>query len=155
MTARPTKLFARIRHWRGHGIHSPYVYRLVREVFMDHTIAHDPHGPYDELRRMGIRKKTARQIHNLHCFSGCCEYAIGEATKADFRIVPAGSPHDSVAANLDSRDGIIIVLRPYGRRATLDECKREAVRQRGLTIDKGRFFVFFPTETEPKQHFKI
>ncbi len=26
--------FARARYFRGHGVHSPFVYRFVRQVFM-------------------------------------------------------------------------------------------------------------------------
>lgn len=73
--ARPRKngqhrnaIWSHIRHLRGHGIHSPFVYSIIREAFMERKILGDGRL-YRELIEWGVRKKAARQLNNLyvHC----------------------------------------------------------------------------------------
>lgn len=58
-----------VRHWRGHGIHSPFMYGIVRNVFMKSKITGPDTRLYDELRRERIGRKHAVKIQNLyaHC----------------------------------------------------------------------------------------
>ena len=49
-----------VRHWRGHGIHSPFMYGIVRNVFMKSKITGPDTRLYDELRRERIGRKPSR-----------------------------------------------------------------------------------------------
>ena len=58
-----------LHHWRGRKIHSPFMYGVVRGVFMQHSLIRDEHELYDELRKIGISQKNAVILQNLyiHC----------------------------------------------------------------------------------------
>ena len=45
--SRLTDRLSRARHFRGHGVHSPFVYGLVREAFMFHRLRDGEHCLYD------------------------------------------------------------------------------------------------------------
>jgi len=60
----------RARYFRGHGVHSPFVYAVVRQVFMRSRLF--PEGATDlyyELLARGISQRRAVQLQNLmtHC----------------------------------------------------------------------------------------
>ena len=59
----------RARYFRGHGVHSPYIYDIVRKVFMRHDLMEGDHALYEALLGAGIRKHDAVQLQNLafHC----------------------------------------------------------------------------------------
>ena len=60
--SRLTDRLSRARHFRGHGVHSPFVYGLVREAFMFHRLRDGEHCLYDALRRVGIFHRRAVQL---------------------------------------------------------------------------------------------
>lgn len=68
--------FVRLRHFRGHGVHSPYVYNIVRKVFMRRTLIQtDDLALYDSL--IGhVSSSLAIELQNLGAI--CCykNYAL-------------------------------------------------------------------------------
>ena len=126
-------MLSRIRHWRGHGIHSPFVYGLVRAVFAGMG---DRRDVYDMMRKRGLRRKTARQLQNLATYCGSI---------MEMRII---MPGEATPEELDA-DTIFVFIAP--RRA-----KHNHADMGGrLTIDTRRFLIIFNSRQLPHQHFKI
>ena len=59
-------MIARIRHFRGHGIHSPFIYSLKREVFMGKYRGMENNPQYKALIANGVPKKVAKELQKLH-----------------------------------------------------------------------------------------
>ena len=63
----------RMRYFRGHGVHSPFVYAIVRQVFMrSHFLTDDVYYTtvvYESLLAQQLPRKRAVQLVNLcvHC----------------------------------------------------------------------------------------
>ena len=56
----------RARYFRGHGVHSPFVYAVVRQVFMrSRLFPEGATGLYYELLARGISQRRAVQLQNL------------------------------------------------------------------------------------------
>ncbi|MBO5983755.1 MAG: hypothetical protein J6P90_01890, partial [Rikenellaceae bacterium] len=49
----------RARYFRGHGVHSPFVYAIVRQVFMRSTFISDERKLYNALIKQGVAKRRA------------------------------------------------------------------------------------------------
>lgn len=62
----------RARYFRGHGVHSPFVYDLVRHVFMRAELLPGDRSLYEALLAVGIAERRAVQLQNLaiHCGYG-------------------------------------------------------------------------------------
>ena len=60
---------SRARHFRGHGVHSPYVYDIVRKVFMQRKLQPEGQTLHDALLALDVAKRRAVEIANLalHC----------------------------------------------------------------------------------------
>ena len=70
---------SRVKHRRGHGVHSPFVYSLVRKVFMSKVLDESlGTALYDSLRGVGLAEKCARQLHNLLPHIEGQSYSINE-----------------------------------------------------------------------------
>ncbi len=118
---------SRVRHLRGHGIHSPFVYAVVRAAFVGRGFAEGDRVLYDDLRKRGIGAATARQVHNLsvHC---------GGVTV----VMPRGE------ADISRGDETFVLLRPYNKICT-----------GRLVIDTRRMAVIFPEARLPHETFRI
>ena len=59
----------RARHFRGHGVHSPFVYSVVRQVFMPSTFIGEKRDLYEALTARDVAQRRARELQNLmeHC----------------------------------------------------------------------------------------
>lgn len=115
----------RLRHRRGHGIHSPLVYALKREVFMKR---HPAGGElYDVLLRNGIKRKYAREINGLYTHLG--------------------------AEGFHLEDGSLRFSGPAP--CMLSFGPRSAPAREALSIDRRGYMIFFDDPSFPKQHFIV
>lgn len=55
----------RARYFRGHGVHSPYIYAIVRQVFMRRGLYDESCALYTELVERGVAKRRAEELTNL------------------------------------------------------------------------------------------
>ena len=111
-----------VRHWRGHGIHSPFMYGIVRNVFMKSKITGPDTRLYDELRRERIGRKHAVKIQNLyaHCRmeSHTLVTGLGSQTRAGRNLcilMPDASAETIVEKVRESagKDDCLILLAPH------------------------------------------
>jgi hypothetical protein len=132
----------RIRHWHGHGIHSPFVYGLVRAVFTGGCRLGEQRDLYNIMRSKGLRRKMARQLQNLasHC---------GMWWEEGMCIV---MPCDHVPTEPDG-DTTFVVVAPYRNSDRINACMSASGGR--LTVDTRRFFIIFNNRQLPHQHFKI
>ena len=63
---------SRARYFRGHGVHSPFVYDIVRRVFMRDDLLPGRRDLYEALLTAGVSRRRAVQLQNLmiHCGYG-------------------------------------------------------------------------------------
>ena len=76
-------IISKIRHFRGHGIHSPFVYKLKREVFMQKTLGGENLKLYNALTDKGIRHTTAKELQNLHNYCNFRDFEIVNGKNMD------------------------------------------------------------------------
>lgn len=133
-----------IRHWRGHGVHSPYTYSLIRNVFMKKKIQGEDHTIYDQMRKEGLPEKGSIQLQNLHSYCGEHRFSIVlRNDPADPLTVPAGEK------------AILCVLYPRQNRARVRRCRQMIREHKGLSIDNRRYMLFFYDNRLTKMHYKL
>ena len=66
----------RMRHFRGHGVHSPFVYAIVRQVLMRRTLLGADTSLRDALLRAGVGMRRATELQNLMTHCGYRTFAL-------------------------------------------------------------------------------
>ncbi len=154
--ARLRNRLARARYFRGHGVHSPFVYRIVREVFMRRDIMVGDRALYRALLKLGLHERQAVQLQNLSIHCGCESFGIN---REDPQLVilgpdlPRTATLGMVHAAAVSRS-TVVVLEPYRGVERQQLCAQIVAEHVSTTIDKWHFLVIFNNYL-PKQHFQI
>lgn len=148
---------SRARYFRGHGVHSPFVYALVRCVFMAHGPLSEEHALHDALMACGVPPRRALELQNLMVHCGYCSFRI-DAPGADLCVA---TPALSVADTLELiRHAAVVgstvaVLEPYADRDRRRLCGAIVAGHGSTSIDNRGYLLVFNTKRMPKQHFKI
>lgn len=80
------KPLSRIRHFRGHGIHSPFVYGLKRDVFMGKNEKTENIFLLNTLTNKGIRRKTAKELEKLHAYCNFNGFEFVDSKNTSFEV---------------------------------------------------------------------
>ena len=148
---------SRIKHRKGHGVHSPFVYALVRKVFMNRKLAEGTGTVlYDLLRAEGIAAKSARQLHNLMFHIEAKSFSIDQV-EGDVSILLPNYPTEALAAALEeaARDGLtLVVCHPYATRERQDAVSAMVNEHRSTSVDNRAYVLFFNNYL-PKQHYRL
>ena len=76
---------SRARYFRGHGVHSPFVYDIVRSVFMRDDLLPGRRDLYEALLTAGVSRRRAVQLQNLMIHCGYTTFGLNRAD-AEFCI---------------------------------------------------------------------
>ena len=80
---------SRARYFRGHGVHSPFVYTIVREVFMRRELLPGDRALYGALLEAGVSRRRAVQLQNLAIHCGYATLGLDRA-EAEFCVATRG-----------------------------------------------------------------
>ena len=147
---------SRARYFRGHGVHSPFVYDLVRTVFMHHELYEGDRRLYETLLARGVEPRRAVQLQNLAIHCGYATFGMNRAD-ADLCIATRELPRSETLAlvRAASEGGhTVAVLSPYEGRDRQTLCAQIVAGHRSTTVDNRGYLLIFNNNL-PKQHFRI
>ena len=147
---------SRARYFRGHGVHSPFVYAIVREVFMRRELLPGDRGLYGALLAAGVPHRRAVQLQNLAIHCGYATFGMNYAD-ADLCIATRDLPRaESLALARVAAEGghTVALLSPYDGRDRQALCAQIVAEHRSTTVDNRGYLLVFNNHL-PKQHFKL
>ena len=151
----------RFRQRKGYGVHSPFVYAIVRQVFMRSTFACDDRELYDALMAKGVVRRRALQLQNLfkhlHYSSYCFNPEVGECSKTDMIF----STPDQCSSLLPSLADLarewgstLCIIAPALDSERDKVCKRLVEEHRCTSVDNRGYLLLFNNHL-PKQKFRL
>ena len=152
---------SRARYFRGHGVHSPFVYSIVRKVFMrSDFISGDTF--YTErvcnaLLEWEVPYRRAVQLTNLCAHCDYRNLSVGSASAADFIVAPAAvataelSEYVRVARECG---GTLAIMAPYMNSERERACREIIAAHTCTTVDNRGYLLVFNNHL-PKQHFQL
>ena len=149
---------SRARYFRGHGVHSPFVYNIVRQVFMRSTLTVEEDALYGEMVDAQIPKKRAVQLRNL--VAHCSYERAGidcECEGRDFVVLTAKTPSADlvqIAEQAKQCGTNLAIIAPYANRERDEACKAIIAAHHSTTVDNRGYLLVFNNHL-PKQHFKL
>ena len=154
-----------LRHFRGHGIHSPYAYNLVRNTIYKRNIVGGDQVLFEAMRTLGMPRRAAVQIQNI------CHYlhfkgfriiaSAAEVSSFDAGTLYLTHPNTSIEEMLRIFRGIyriegsMIVLFPRSNARRHRLCHRLSKLEEFLSIDNRRFTLWQFGHKLPKQRYKL
>lgn len=149
---------ARARYFRGHGVHSPYVYAIVRQVFMSNKLLTDRCDLYAELLSVGAPKRRARELQNLMTHCHYDTYAIDSLPQTcPFAILTTALGEEELCrlvVRARELGATLVLSRPYDCRERTLLCRRLVEEHPSTSIDNRGYLILFNNHL-PKQHFRL
>lgn len=152
----PSRL-RRARYFRGHGVHSPYVYAIVRQVFMQKRLLGEEHPLYDRLLELGVARRRAVQLDNLVVHCGYESWAVDERREVDMIVATLATRYDSLEEYVcyaREQRATLCVMNPYNNAQRWEVCRRLIEEHPSTTVDNRGYLLFFNNHL-PKQRFRL
>ena len=147
---------SRARYFRGHGVHSPFVYDIVREVFMRDELLPGDRRLYEALTAAGISRRRAGQLQNLMIHCGYTTFGLNRAD-ADLCVITRGLPRAETLALVRAASEAghtVAVMSPYDGHVRQALCRQIVAQHGSTTVDNRGYLLIFNNHL-PKQHFRI
>ena len=155
--ARLGNRLSRVRYVRGHGVHSPFVYALVRQVFMRRELLPGDRTLYEALLAAGTPVRRAVQLQNLAIHCGYDGFGMNRAEGAlcvATRALPL-SETLALVAGACAAGRTVVVMEPYEGSLRLDMCRRIVAAHRSTSVDNRAYLLLFNSPSLPRQHYRL
>ncbi len=141
----------RLRHFRGHGVHSPYIYNIVREVFMRKTLIQQTNTKLYDTIKMVAERSVAIELQNIATLCGYHNFAI-DSSEAEFIILKDYTNWEETLRIARNCGATVAILKSKGKQEF--ESIRDEVDQnhRSTLISKRAYLLIFNNHL-PKQRF--
>lgn len=156
---------SRARYFRGHGVHSPFVYGLVRGVFMSRRLLGADTSLRDALTEAGVPVRRALELQNLMTYCGYRTFAVvgggaekGIATTAELGVVLLEAPEVAVLRCVEEASehgATVAIMSPYADPCRERMCRALVAAHGSTSVDNRGYVLLFHDKYLPKQHFRI
>lgn len=147
----------RARYFRGHGVHSPYVYSIVRQVFMISKLKGDECRLYDALITKGVAKRRAVQLQNLVLHCNYDSWAIDEIRDVRFIVATvdvASADLTRYAAYAQEHGITLCIMSPYYSAERWEVSRGIIDAHPSTTVDNRAYLLIFNNHL-PMQRFRL
>lgn len=149
----------RIKHFRGHGVHSPYIYGLVRSAFMNKALDNTLNTRlYNELLELGLSQKRAIQLQKAMLYCNYQSYSINQKQcTAQFNIFTDSYPTQALQMpfnNAMEHGTTMVIIAPYFSAERIKVIKELIDAHRSTSVDNRGYIIFFNNHL-PKQHYRL
>ncbi|MDE6778440.1 MAG: hypothetical protein K2J51_03065 [Alistipes sp.] len=147
---------ARARYFRGHGVHSPFVYALVRQVFMRRALIDGDRRLYEAMLAAGASERRAVQIQNLAIHCGYDDFGM-DCAEGDIYVASAASDEKTIrelARRAAETGATLCIMQPYDGRERQTACRELVDAHVSTSVDNRGYLLLFNNYL-PKQHFRI
>ena len=147
---------SRARFFRGHGVHSPFVYDVVRNVFMRDTLLPGDRALFRELLAAGVPERRAVQLQNLAIHCGYATFGLNRADAELCVVTRDRSRAETLALVREAGEAghTVAVMSPYDGRVRQALCAQIVAQHASTTVDNRGYLLIFNNHL-PKQHFRI
>ncbi len=161
-----------LRHFRGRSIHSPFMYGMVRHVFMRNRIDSDDQRLYECLRAEGVKSSTAIMLQNLQTYCTLRQFILTTPQGSEKRqfpdntlpserklrvILPGVQPRTLIdtAREAALEHDVLVILAPHLTRRGREAAQSIRHRYPCVSVDRGNLMIFiFDPKLQP-QHYHI
>ena len=145
----------RARYFRGHGVHSPYVYSIVRQVFMQKRLRDGDHSLYEALRKLGINERRSTQLQNLLHHCDYASWAIDELRDADMLLASLDNDRlEEFARYAEQQGKTLVVMYPYNNKERWEACHRLIEAHPSTSVDNRAYLILFNNHL-PRQRYRL
>ena len=158
LTTLPERV-ARVRFFRGHGVHSPFVYNIVRQVFMRSSLMEGETTLFEALLAQSVAKRPAMQLQNLYTHCGYRTFALDSLTTPCDLCIATEQHNEQATVDLARRAAsqgtTLVLMEPYNGRERADLCRRLVEEHPCTSVDKGSYLLLFTHPNLPKQAYRL
>ncbi len=144
---------------RGYGIHSPMLYRIVREAMMPRYIIGPDKELYRALRDRHIGHRTATKLQNLFTTEHYAEWQVDDfAGERGLTILTHSCTEEKlgeIVGKLSGCEGVVCATYPLWGFKRLSLCRELAHRHHSMSAEMPRMMLFFSRHDLRKQHIKF
>ena len=148
---------SRARYFRGHGVHSPFVYDIVRKVFMQGKLQNTDSALHTALLSKGVAKRRAVQLANLAEHCGYDNWCIDTMEQKQMIILTLDTHYTELARYAEyarEKGATLCIVNPYNTRERLNVCLDIIDAHPSTTVDNRAYLLVFNNHL-PKQRFRL
>ncbi len=151
-----TNRLSRIRHFRGHGVHSPYIYIMVRKILLHHN--YDA-SQFDALviKRLQSDSLSTHRAEEILAIAQYCQYStfsFDACKECDMVILSTLCSDEDVTYITEwaKINGIaVVIISPYKRKELCDTILKNHT---STSVDRYDYLLLLNNYL-PKQHFRL
>lgn len=152
-----TSRIKRARYYRGHGVHSPYVYSIVRQVFMRRELNPERCDLYEALISKGIARRRAIELQNLMLHCKYESWSVDNLAPSDMIIATLNTTYEHLteyAEYAQAEQRTLCIIDPYNNANRWRVCSDIIENHPSTTVDNRAYLLVFNNHL-PKQRFRL
>lgn len=138
---RMIRTWIRVRNFRGHNVHSPFTYALIRGAILPRRLSGTDDTFYRAALSAGLPRRAAIRLQNLrdHC--------------PDHRWIVVDA--DQTPPDPQAGKSIRCILHPRLTKNRFETCRKLIAAHPGTSIDNRAYILLFDDAGLSKKHYKL